>query len=396
MLKPLFAALLLAAAIAVAPDSAEKPESAAKPLDSDAVLRKAAETYKSMKTYYEVSDYTRSLDVQGQKVEKKLQVTTAFRRPDTLVIRITGDENVVMRFAGGKMVMLSPKENEYTTQEGITLNQIAESLEFPLPAVVISDDAYTFLKEDASRIGELKTDRLAEREVYRIDATNEQGVEVANFFDKERFNLVGIKAVATAPEEQGGGRMELSMVASMTLIDEAPKGADGKAMDVFAFEIPAGAKEFKPEAEGVETEKLVGQQAPDWSLKNLAGETVTLSGLKGKVVLLDFWATWCPPCRQEMPDLVALADEYKGKPFAFYAVDYSEDAATIQRFIEETSLGVPALLAAGTKVADDYRIVGIPTTFVIDKGGRVSAAYVGVQPRERVKASIDKALAAGG
>jgi thiol-disulfide isomerase/thioredoxin len=347
-----------------------------------------------MKTYYEVSEYARSVEVQGQRVETKLQVTTAFRRPDTLVIRISGDETVAMRYASGRMTMLSPRENEYTVQEGISLSQIAESLEFPLPAVAVSDDPYRLLTEDCSTVGELKTDKLGDREVYRIDMTSEQGVEVANFFDKTRSNLVGMKAAVAAPDEQGG-RMQLSMVASRVLIDETPKDEEGREIDVFAFELPANAKEIKPEAESVETEKLVGQAAPDWSLPNLAGETISLSGLKGKVVLLDFWATWCPPCREELPVLIDLAKEYRDKPFAFYAVDYSEDAATIRQFMEETGLDIPALLAAGTRITDDYRIVGIPTVFVIDKGGRIAAVHVGLQPRERLKESIDKALASG-
>ncbi len=126
---------------------------------------------------------------------------------------------------------------------------------------------------------------------------------------------------------------------------------------------------------------LVGQPAPEFSLADLEGNAVRLANLKGKVVFVNVWATWCEPCRQEMPAMQALYQELKGRDFEMLAVnsDQSERDA-VRRFVETYRLSFPVLPDPDLQVAGRYRVTGYPETFVIDRNGTIVAHEIG--PRE--------------
>lgn len=108
----------------------------------------------------------------------------------------------------------------------------------------------------------------------------------------------------------------------------------------------------------------------DFSLKDLDGKTWKLSDLKGKVVLVNMWATWCPPCRKEMPDLVALSERFKDQGLVVLAISDEEDKV-VRPYVAEHKLTFPVLLDPGRKVNEAYRVDGIPKTFVYDRKGKL-------------------------
>ncbi len=120
-------------------------------------------------------------------------------------------------------------------------------------------------------------------------------------------------------------------------------------------------------------------QAPALKLKDMDGKTHDLADLKGKVVLINFWATWCPPCRREMPSLERLAQQLKGQPFQVLAVDVGEDAETIFGFLGslQPPPSFPIVLDADSKVVQSWPVRGLPTTFVVDKQGRLAFNAIG-------------------
>ena len=366
---------------------------AAEKLTSEQVLRKCAEVYKSARTYYEESDLTRALERGGKREEQKEHVVTAFRRPSTLLIKITGKQNVDFYLEGKTLTIYNVLQKQYTKMENVTLQQVADASEYPIPSAVIADDPYAALLADANKIGELKEVTLDSTAAYEIDFDLGDGIVIANYFDRTSFHRMGVKTVIAVPPDQGGGTMTVSMIASKVLIDELPKDAAGKPVDVFAFSAPAEAQEIKPGQIDTETKGLKDQPAPDWTLKDAAGKDVRLADLKGKVVLLDFWATTAGPSVEGFPELLKLADSYKDKPFAFYAVNDSEDPAAVAAYLKTASNPVPVLIGAGTTVGQDYHIVALPTFFVIDGKGIVREVIVGVAKVEDLKAAIDKALA---
>jgi peroxiredoxin len=121
-----------------------------------------------------------------------------------------------------------------------------------------------------------------------------------------------------------------------------------------------------------------GKAAPDFTLKDLSGRDVQLSSLKGKVVLVNFWATWCPPCREEVPSMVRLNQAMQGKPFQMLAVSIDEGGKpAIESFFQKTGVTLPALLDSDGKVAKRYGTTGVPETFVIDTKGVILKKVIG-------------------
>ena len=135
----------------------------------------------------------------------------------------------------------------------------------------------------------------------------------------------------------------------------------------------------------------LGQKAPEFSLKDINGKTVSLSAFKGKVVILDFFASWCPPCRQEIPDFIKLQNEYGDKGFAMVGVALVK-LGDAKKFAGEFGISYPVLIDDG-KVSNLYGPVrSIPTTFVIDKDMKVVKMYIGARSRGDFENDIKKLL----
>jgi len=121
-----------------------------------------------------------------------------------------------------------------------------------------------------------------------------------------------------------------------------------------------------------------GDTAPDFTLPLLRGGEATLSDYRGKVVLLNIWATWCNPCREEMPSMQQLYQNMKGKPFEILAASIdSRGSVDVEPFVKQFGLTFPILLDADKKVNDMYSATGVPETYIIDKNGVVRKHTLG-------------------
>jgi tetratricopeptide (TPR) repeat protein/peroxiredoxin len=147
-------------------------------------------------------------------------------------------------------------------------------------------------------------------------------------------------------------------------------------------------------------EKLLRQErmsnsipATDFTLSDLNNSKIQLSSLKGKVVVLDFWATWCGPCIGELPKLVKLYEGYSKNPkVVFYNIDVDEQPKIIQEFMTKKGYSFNVLLASGTDVQKQYGVEAIPTKFLIDKKGRIQYKHIGADPKEDVIAQLSKEI----
>ncbi len=149
-------------------------------------------------------------------------------------------------------------------------------------------------------------------------------------------------------------------------------------------------------AEAVEMAEALsaGEMAPDWSLKTPAGEGISLSQLRGEVVVIDFWATWCPPCREAMPSVQKLHEKYKARGVKFYGIATWESGDPAA-FMKENGYTY-SLLLGGDDAANAYNVSGIPALFVIDKNGRIALAESGFNADSRgdFEAGISEAIEA--
>jgi peroxiredoxin/outer membrane lipoprotein-sorting protein len=155
---------------------------------------------------------------------------------------------------------------------------------------------------------------------------------------------------------------------------------------VFAFKPPAGAKKAEfpkasPRAEE-DTTSLKGQEAPNFTLTDMEGNEVSLSGLRGKVVFLDFWATWCPPCRESLPHTQALSEHEKVKSgdLVVLAVNVGEEVDAARKFMQEKGFTFRVLMDRKGTTANTYKVRGIPTFVLIDREGKVAWVQVGFGP----------------
>jgi thiol-disulfide isomerase/thioredoxin len=130
-------------------------------------------------------------------------------------------------------------------------------------------------------------------------------------------------------------------------------------------------------------------QAPDLKLVSLEGHVMRLSDLRGKVVLLNFWATWCPPCKAEMPDLEALYREYgDAQGFVVVAVNTQEAAAPVEAFVRERGLSFPVWLDGRGEAAAQLGVRGLPVSFILDRNGYIRDAWNGQIAREAMLARL--------
>ena len=132
-----------------------------------------------------------------------------------------------------------------------------------------------------------------------------------------------------------------------------------------AFILPQCARE-----KGLET-------APDFTLTSISGEKITLSNLKGKTIFVDFWATWCGPCRESIPHLVNLYKTYHEKGFVIIGVSVDRgDADLVRRFATSLDIPYPIVIATGD-LEKQYRVTALPTGFLVDKEGRIIEKFLG-------------------
>ena len=151
--------------------------------------------------------------------------------------------------------------------------------------------------------------------------------------------------------------------------------------------MPAGVVSCAPPQTAARATQITGWQignlAPDFSLVNATGESVSLSDFKGKPVLINFWATWCPSCQEEMPFLQQVYDNWSRKGLILLAIDTGESPAKVKEYFAKESLSLPVLFDFTGSTSDKYGVSAIPTTFFIDGAGVIRQKMVGAYPSAR-------------
>lgn len=137
---------------------------------------------------------------------------------------------------------------------------------------------------------------------------------------------------------------------------------------------------------------LVGTEAPGFRLALLDGGSFSLADSRGKVAVVNFWASWCPSCTEEMPDLQAVWEAYQNKGVDFFGVAYQDEETATRASMTEYGTTYPVGLDTGDRIAEAYGITGIPETFVIDQDGRVAFVHIGLVTGDKLAAEIDTLL----
>ena len=173
-------------------------------------------------------------------------------------------------------------------------------------------------------------------------------------------------------------------------LEYRPRGGGGEALDAYGpVDLPPALA--TPDKEVAPRE---GALAPDFLLPTLDGKTVRLSDLRGKGVVINFWATWCPPCRKEMPQLVAAYQRYRNDGLEVVAVNVGEPEDRVRQFAEEFGMRFTVALDKIGAVARTYSLLGLPTTFFVDRQGVIRIVHAGAFKEQKGGIGAQEAIGA--
>jgi len=142
-----------------------------------------------------------------------------------------------------------------------------------------------------------------------------------------------------------------------------------------------------------ESSLIVGQAAPDFDLVALDGSHVRLSELKGQPVIINFWATWCTPCRKEMPEFEQVWEGLKDQGLKVYGINVGESKVGVAEFVRQVGATFPILIDEKEAAQDAYKVLPLPTTFFIDRQGIIRAIYPYQMNRTQVESEVQRLMA---
>jgi thiol-disulfide isomerase/thioredoxin len=400
MLKPTLA-LLLACALTL-------PARAQQPPDARALLQKVTETYRGLNSYR--FEGVMSITVGGggsipQSFEVPLLV--AAERSGRARVDVRNPQMGMTLVSDGKqLVTFLPSLKQYTRKPAEAPLDSAGALRSPPGSPL----ARYFQMLDGLKSAEIVDDapvtvggRTAPCWVVRCDVTPPQALAadssaraVATFWvDKSRSLVLHDSTTVSMRHPVTGAQMAMDQVTSFSLGE-----VNGALPDsLFVFAAPAEAQEVQafsmPGQQQAESE-LVGQKAPPFTLTDTQGRSVSLAAYKGRVVVLDFWATWCNPCRIEMPRVEKLHQELKNKGLVVMGINVAESPDLVKRFLSRTPYSFRILLDRTGMIGAKYKADAIPTLVVVGKDGLIKSYFRGVTEENRLRQVVSEAMAAAG
>ena len=302
-------------------------------------------------------------------------------------------DDVLIGATGSKMYTFRADKNAYTQadQPKDRVNSsdwpkdIAGILgsQNPTLLLALSKNASTELLDEVTTADKTDDTKIGDVSCPTLKLQLNDGSSMLAAFDPETHLLKQTKTDVTAPLKKR--RSDLASAVVTTDYSQVKPDADVKDGS-FAWVPPVGAADADTAAaplpaEGVAAASLEGKAAPAFKLPGLDGKPVSLADLKGKVIVLDFWATWCGPCKMSLPHLDKMYQAEKGNDVHVFAVNVQEEAKDVQQFVTQTKLSVPVILDRDGKVGEAYGVEGIPQTVVIGKDGKVKKVFVGFSPQ---------------
>jgi DsbE subfamily thiol:disulfide oxidoreductase len=207
--------------------------------------------------------------------------------------------------------------------------------------------------------------------------------------DAERFLVLGEETTLEQPHPALPRPIHIEQRTRYSHLDWNTRPPDSR----FVFRAPASAARAEKLA-GEPTEEAsawIGKPAPEFALADLEGTRRPLAAHRGKVVLLDFWATWCGPCRREMPIIQQLHERYGKKGLVVYGVNCSEPASRAKTFMNKYGYRFPTLLDRNGEVQGSFQVTAIPTVFVVDRNGLIRAHLIGGRSESELVAALEGA-----
>lgn len=365
------------------------------PPDPKALLERVAETYRNLKRYqFDFTLLTEIRSAAGRKsVETHIDVTNI--RPDKLRMLIGGGLGDLHVYSDGAVSWIfSPALKQYTRKpiDGTKATASDGASRFAAIAMQVLEQ-FERISAGVHTARILRTENLevgespVECHVVEVELEEQEPDEKrmrTYWIDSER-NLV-LKAVQLDKlSGEAANALETEITTTFTKADSNPSLAEG----TFTFSPPPDAKEVASFRTPRPTALEIGSEAADFQLKDLEGREIQLKSLRGNVVLLNFWATWCGPCRLEMPVIEKLHQQFHKKGLRVFGVN-DEDVDTIRDYVAEHEYSFPTLVDPEQRAIGLYRIRGIPTMVVIDREGKIAQYRMGLSRENDLRSWLQK------
>lgn len=349
-------------------------------------------------------------EINERKQEQSVHYVMTLQRPNRLSAVVQPGDSGTTVISDGKNAVIYPVDDKkYVIEEAPAQLKPLMANVGQMPALQLGMLASAALMEKKPSVELLEgvsegtyvgTEKLAGVECHRLRLQQD-----ADLMDWEIWIEAGERPLihkiavdysrrlkAMGPRGEG---IKIAMDAVMTdwAVDPALKETD------FAFTAPQGVKKVR----SLDEHALLGEVAPVFDLDLLDGGHMQLADHKGKeIVILDFWATWCGPCVRALPTISKVAEKYREKGVAFYAVNIDEMPEDVTKFLEEKELKLTVAMDKGGKVAELYKVEGIPQTVIVGKDGLVQVVHIGASnkledelSKELEELLAGKSLAAG-
>jgi peroxiredoxin len=373
------------------------------------LLRQMAEYIGNLQAFSTRINLDMRLQAQGVNNNTTTKIALRLERPNRVALEMEGVVGMTIVSDGKTLTQFVPMVNRYTQREApADFAALADAdggaVMMGLPAYIIpasGEALYKSLMEGVVKSEYVGKEKVGDIETHRCRFIQENfGWDI--WIGAGREPLVHkvvpdfSKQLAAAGEAMKDAKLEY--IATFADWNVAPKFTDAD----FTFTPPAGAEKVDSLFEGLAGEQaegphpLVGQPAPPFKTVNLKEEPIDLASHAGKdIVMLDFWATWCGPCVQAMPEVVGVAKKFADRGVVFYAVNVQEDSETISEFLKANELEVPVAMDPEGTIAGQYKAEGIPQTVLIGKDGKVQVVHVGFSPNlaDELSTQIEELLA---
>ena len=350
---------------------------------------------------------TGHFDVQGQQRNEDVSFASTFAAPNKF--RHQSKDDISLGSTGSRVYAFLSGRDEY--QNGDAPKDRVESSQWPrfVSRIMQQQNPSLLLAISKSAAGELH--HMASK-VMLQPATIMDGISYDTLFldmpgEQQKVTVLVDPATHLLREVKFDLRLAIEK-AGATQVKQAEVTVDYTkvipdapvAGDAFAWTPPVGAVLISDSATEASADDglsdslkgLIGKDAPDFSLKGLDDKTTKLSDLKGNVVIVDFWATWCGPCVAALPHLDKLYKEQSDKGLKVLAVDLQEEKDKVQAFVTKKGWGLPVVLDSDGAVAGQYKAEAIPETIVIGKDGKVKQIFVGGGNEEAIAALVEKEM----
>ena len=355
-----------------------------------ALLRAALKPYADRTDFAGSFRITQAVTVGEETSGDSIEIGYRLRLPDMLVMELSmqgveltiglDTESCRAYFArAGKYLDLPMPEDVWELLGTQVAVPVSEPRVLAITFGLFGPDALAGLLADADGAEVSGEETLGDVQARRVVLRTEEDV-LTVWVATEKPALLKAELSMTAMVEEVRDRMPDLKEIKLVIELDPPRADAPLAEDAFALNLPEDARRAEDMADLMQMD-LTGREAEDFELAGLEeGTTWRLSDLKGQVVALDFWASWCGPCRAEMPLLAAIYKDLKDEGFVLLGVNVQEGREAVTDFLEETKLDIPVAMDTDGRVSGSYFVSGLPTLVLVGRDGVIQAVHEGYSP----------------